>query len=124
MKTLLKSICTLFISSTLFCNKYRMRFRNWSTVSTYSFTDGWGTLKQYVFCTNSYKGTQVALVSYMKITSKTMVLQLLVGTAVSGVLDSMTMQPKSGFAFNQRPTSLTENQFMIYGSSPGSLGVH
>lgn len=125
MKTLLKSIALLFTTTTLFAQIPNSGFENWSAVSTYSVPDGWGTLN------NTYSVQTVTRANpgspgsyYMKITSKTLGANVIGGIAVSGVLDSMTMQPKSGFAFNQRPASLTgKNQFMIYGSSPGSLSV-
>lgn len=125
MKTLLKSIALLFTTTTLFAQIPNAGFENWSTVSTYSVPDGWGTLNNTYSVQTVTKGTPGSPgASYMKITSKTMGATVIGGIAVSGVLDSMTMQPKSGFAFNQRPASLTgKNQFMIYGSSPGSLGV-
>jgi len=125
MKTILKSIALLFTSSTLLAQIPNSGFENWSAVSTYSVPDGWGTLN------NTYSVQTVTRANpgspgsyYMKITSKTMGGNVIGGIAVSGVLDSMTMLPKSGFAFNQRPASLTgKNQYMIYGSSPGSLSV-
>ncbi|MBP8034143.1 MAG: T9SS type A sorting domain-containing protein [Bacteroidia bacterium] len=125
MKTLLKSIILLFASSTLLAQIPNAGFENWSAVTTYSVPDGWGTLN------NTYSVQTVTRANpgspgsyYMKITSKTLGGNVIGGIAVSGVLDSMTMLPKSGFAFNQRPASLTgKNQYMIYGSSPGSLSV-
>ena len=113
------------MSSALFAQIPNSGFENWTAVGTYSVPDGWGTLN------NTYSVQTVTRANpgspgsyYMKITSKTMGTNVIGGIAVSGVLDSMTMQPKSGFAFNQRPASLTgKNQFMIYGSSPGSLSV-
>jgi hypothetical protein len=60
----------------------------------------------------------------LKLTSKTAGTSVVNGIAVSGRLDSMTMQPISGFAFNQRPATFTGKwQHMIYGSSQGSVKV-
>jgi len=128
MKTILKSIALLFTSSTLLAQIPNSGFENWSAVSTYSVPDGWGTLNNTTALSGIFTVTKATPgspgVSYMKITSKTIGTAVVGGIAVSGVLDSMTMLPKSGFAFNQRPASLTgKNQYMIYGSSPGSLSV-
>ena len=125
MKTLLKSIILLFTTSTLFAQIPNAGFETWLSVGTYSVPDGWGTLNNTYTVQTVTKGTPGSPgASYMKITSKTMGSNVIGGIAVSGVLDSTTMLPKSGFAFNQRPASLTgKNQYMIYGSSPGSLSV-
>jgi hypothetical protein len=125
MKIILKSIALLFTSSTLFAQIPNSGFENWSAVGTYSVPDGWGTLN------NTYSVQTVTRANpgspgsyYMKITSKTIGAAVVGGIAVSGVLDSMTMQPKSGFAFNQRPANFTGKwQHMIYGSSQGSVLV-
>jgi len=125
MKTILKSIALLFTSSTLFAQIPNAGFENWSTVSTYSVPDGWGTLNNTYTVQTATKGTPGSPgASYLKLTSKTNGSSVVNGIAVSGVLDSMTMLPKSGFAFNQRPANLTGKwQHMIYGSSQGSIMV-
>ncbi|HSH64298.1 MAG TPA: T9SS type A sorting domain-containing protein, partial [Bacteroidia bacterium] len=62
--------------------------------------------------------------AYLKLTSKTVSTTVVNGIAVSGVLDSITMMPKTGFAFNTRPANFTGKwQHMIYGSSQGSIQV-
>ena len=44
--------------------------------------------------------------------------------ALSGKLDKTTFQPKSGFAYNQRPTALTGNwQYMAYGNDQGFIAI-
>jgi len=125
MKTIIKSILFLFFTSTLFAQIPNSGFENWTAVSTYSVPDGWGTLNNTYTVQTATKGTPGSPgTSYLKLTSKTYGSSVINGMAVSGVLDSVTMQPKSGFPFSQRPASLTgKNQFMIYGSSPGSLSV-
>ena len=46
------------------------------------------------------------------------------GVAVCGTMDPATFQPKSGFAFSQRPQNLTGSwQHMIMGSSQGFVDV-
>ena len=62
--------------------------------------------------------------SYLKLTSKTVSATVVNGVAVSGKLDTITMQAKSGFAFTQRPASFTGNwQYMNYGASSGRILV-
>lgn len=125
MKTIINSILFLFFTSTLFAQIPNSGFENWSTVSTYSVPDGWGTLNNTYTVQTATKGTPGSPgASYLKLTSKTYGSSVINGMAVSGVLDSVTMQPKSGFPFNQQPAKLTGKwQHMIYGSSQGSILV-
>lgn len=125
MKTILKSIALLFTTSTLFAQIPNAGFENWTAVNTYSVPNGWGTLNNTYTVQTATQGTPGSPgTSYLKLTSKTNGSSVVNGIAVSGVLDSMTMQPKSGFAFNQRPANLTGKwQHMIYGSSQGSVMV-
>ncbi len=128
MKTILKSIALLFTTSTLLAQIPNSGFENWTAVNTYSVPDGWGTLNNTTALSGIFTVTKATPgspgASYMKITSKTIGTAVVGGIAVSGVLDSMTMQPKSGFAFNQRPANFTGKwQHMIYGSSQGSVLV-
>lgn len=103
-------------------------FENWTTVGSYELPDGWGTMNN---ATASYsvftaaKGTPGNPgSSYIKLTSKTTGSTVTNGIAVSGRLDTVTLQPKSGFAFTQRPSALSGRwQHMIYGSSQGSIKV-
>ncbi len=127
-KTILSLAAVALTSAALFAQIPNAGFENWTAVGTYSVPDSWGTLNNTTTLAGIYTVTKATPgspgASYMKITSKTIATSVVGGIAVSGVLDSMTMQPKSGFAFNQRPVSLTgKNQYMIYGSSPGSLSV-
>ncbi|MFZ5552859.1 MAG: T9SS type A sorting domain-containing protein [Bacteroidota bacterium] len=103
-------------------------FENWTNMGTYENPDSWGTLNNATTMAGVYtvtKGTPGNPgSSYMKITSKTIGTGVVGGIAVSGQLDSITMQPKSGFPFTLRPISFTGKwQHMIYGSSQGSLTV-
>jgi hypothetical protein len=101
-------------------------FENWTSMGTYDNPDGWATLNNTTTLASVYtvtKGTPGNPGTYyMKITSKTVGPGVVGGIAVSGKLDSMTVQPKSGFAFTQRPASFTGKwQHMIYGNSQGSV---
>ena len=127
-----KSIFT-FITATVasvsaFAQMPNAGFENWTAVNTYSVPDGWGTLNNTTTLAGVYtvtKGTPGSPgTSYMKITSKTVGTAVVGGIAVSGMIDSMTMQPKCGFAYNMRPANFTGKwQHMIYGSSQGSIKV-
>ena len=103
-------------------------FENWTTVGSYSNPDNWGTMNNTTAIASVYTATKGTPGSpgtaYLKLTSKTVSTTVVNGIAVSGVLDSITIMPKSGFAFSQRPANFTGKwQHMIYGSSQGSLQV-
>ncbi len=103
-------------------------FENWTTIGSYSNPDGWGTMNNTTAIASVYtatKGTPGSPgASYLKLTSKTVGTGVVTGVAVSGVIDSLTMMPKSGFAYNMRPANFTGKwQHMIYGSSQGSIQV-
>lgn len=103
-------------------------FENWTTVKTYSNPDGWGTMNNTTTLAGVYTATKGTPgnpgSSYLKLTSKTVGSSVVNGIAVSGSLDSITMKPKSGFAFNSRPANLTGKwQHMISGNSQGSVQV-
>jgi hypothetical protein len=129
MKKIILSLSTIILTSTsLLAQIPNNGFESWSSVGTYSVPNGWGTLNNTTTLSGIYtatKGTPGSPgTSYLKLTSKTIATSVVNGMAVSGVLDSITMTPKSGFAFNQRPASLTGKwQHMIYGSSQGSIIV-
>jgi hypothetical protein len=60
----------------------------------------------------------------LKLTSQTVGPSVVNGIAVSGVIDPVTQQAVSGFAFSQQPASFNGKwQHMIYGSSQGSINV-
>lgn len=103
-------------------------FENFTNMGAYDVPDGWGTLNNTTAIAGVYtasKGTPGSPgTSYLKLTSKTVSSTVVNGIAVSGVLDSMTLMPKSGFAYNMRPANLTGKwQHMIYGSSQGSIQI-
>lgn len=103
-------------------------FENWTNIGSYEVPDQWGTLNNTTSTLGVYTVTKATPgnpgSSYMKITSKTAGPGVAPGIAVSGVLDSITMQPKSGFQFYQRPANFTGKwQHMIFGSSQGSISV-
>jgi hypothetical protein len=127
-KSIFTFIAATTISVTAFAQIPNPGFENWTAVGTYSVPNGWGTLNNTTTLAGVYTVTKATPgspgASYMKITSKTVATSVVGGIAVSGVLDSMTMMPKSGFAYNMRPANFTGKwQHMIYGSSQGSIQV-
>ncbi len=103
-------------------------FESWTNMGTYENPDNWGTLNDYTASSAVYtatKGTPGNPGSfYLKLTSKTVSKAVINGMAVSGVLDTNTMLPVSGFPYSLRPASFTGQwQHMIYGSSQGSISL-
>lgn len=104
-------------------------FESWTLMGTYSNPNDWGTLNNTTAAAGVYTATKGTPGSpgtaYLKLTSKTVAgLGVVNGIAVSGVLDSITRLPKSGFAYNQRPANLTGKwQHMIYGASQGKINA-
>lgn len=103
-------------------------FESWTNMGSYNNPSGWATMNNSTSSSSIYtatKGTPGNVGSaYLKLTSKTIGSSVVNGVAVSGEIDSLSMEPKSGFPFAQRPTSLTGKwQHMIYGSSQGSIEI-
>jgi hypothetical protein len=125
-KTILSIAAVAFTSASLLAQIPNNGFENWTAVGSYSVPNSWGTLNNTYGVQTATKGTPGSPgASYLAVTSKTITGgNVIGGIAVCGVLDSMTMQPKSGFAFNQQPVSFTGSwQHMIYGSSQGSIMI-
>lgn len=101
-------------------------FENWTSMGAYSNPTGWGTMNNKTASLSVYTATKATPgtqgTAYLKLTSKKAGSTVVNGIAVSGKLDSMSMQPLSGFAFNQKPTALT-GKWQYMGSSPGSIKV-
>ena len=103
-------------------------FENWTAVGTYSLPDSWGTMNNSTASFSVYTATKGTPGSpgtgYLKLTSKTTGSTVTGGIAVSGKLDTLTLQPKSGFAYNLRPANFAGKwQYMVYGNSIGSIRV-
>lgn len=127
-KTIFTIVSSVAMSATGFAQIPNNGFENWTTIGSYSNPDNWGTLNNTTAIASVYTATKGTPgnpgTSYLKLTSKTVVATVINGIAVSGVLDSITMMPKSGFAFNLRPANFIGKwQHMIYGTSQGSLQV-
>ena len=127
-KIIFSIICCALYSGAVMAQIPNFSFENWTTVGSYSNPDNWGTMNNTTAIASVYTATKGTPGSpgtaYLKLTSKTVSTTVVNGIAVSGVLDSITIMPKSGFAFSQRPANFTGKwQHMIYGSSQGSLQV-
>lgn len=121
-------LTAIFSSSILLSQIPNFSFENWTNAGTYENPDMWGTMNNTTKLAGVYTATKATPGNpgnfYLKLTSKTVSSTVVNGIAVSGKLDTLTMQPKSGFPFNQRPQSFKGNwQHMIYGSSQGSIQV-
>lgn len=119
-------LLALLVPAALIAQVPNYSFENWTSMGTYENPDNWGTMNNTTALASIYTVTKATPGNpgsyYMKITSKTVGPAVVGGIAVSGKLDSITMQPKSGFAFNQRPASFTGKwQHMIFGNSQGSV---
>ena len=128
-KTILSIVAVAFSTASLFAQIPNNGFENWTSMGSYSNPNGWDQLNNMTTGMAVYtctKGTPGSVgTAYLKLVSKTVTgMGVVPGIAVSGVLNSTTMQPKSGFSYNQRPTALTGAwQHMIYGSSQGFITV-
>lgn len=122
------ALLLVFASSLALAQIPNNGFESWSSMGAYENPDQWGTLNNATSLLGVYtatKGTPGSPgSSYLKLTSKTFGSSVANGVAVSGVLDSTTLLPISGFPFTQRPANFIGKwQHMIFGSSQGSVQV-
>ena len=104
-------------------------FENWTSMGSYNNPDSWSTLNDMTTPLSTYtcvKGTPgTSGAAYIKLTSRTVTgMGVMPGIAVCGMVDMVTMQPTSGFAFSDRPQSLNGKwQYMASGADQGFIGV-
>lgn len=127
-KIIITVIAALGMSVTAHAQIPNAGFETWTTVGSYEIPNGWGTLNHTTATYSVFTATKATPgspgASYMKLTSKTTGTFVSKGIAVSGKLDTVTMLPKSGVAYTQRPATFTGKwQHMIFGSSQGSVKV-
>ena len=125
-KAILSIISVVALSASAMAQIPNAGFESFTTVGSYEVPNGWGTMNNTTATFSVYtatKGTPGSPgASYLKLTSKTVSASVVNGIAVSGVLDSITMKPKSGFPCTLQPVSFTGKwQHMIYGTSQGSV---
>jgi len=128
MRILIHTLFYIFIASVGYSQIPNPGFEDWTVMGTYSNPTSWGTMNNNTASSAIFTATKGAPgnpgASYLKLTSKTIGGNVVNGIAVSGVLDSITKLPKSGFPFTQRPQSLTGKwQHMIYGTSQGAVSA-
>jgi hypothetical protein len=128
MNKLLNTILLTIIAGACFAQIPNSGFENWTSMGTYKNPDSWGTMNNSTALSSVFTATQGSPGSpgsyYLKLTSQTIASVVVNGIAASGVLDSITQLPKSGFPFSQRPQSFTGKwQHMLSGSSAGSVSV-
>ena len=128
MKKTFNTLLFLFIVNICFSQIPNNGFEDWTNMGSYSNPVSWGTMNNTTVPSSIYTATKATPgnpgTSYLKLTSKTVGPTVVNGVAVSGILDSLTLLPKSGFPFALRPQKFTGNwQHMIYGSSQGSVSV-
>ena len=129
MKKLVLLFAAIATSATTFAQIPNAGFENWDNTGGYNTPTGWDNPNATTNPLSIYtcvKGTPGYVgASYLQLTSKTVAgFGVVPGVAVSGILDIAAAQPKSGFAYNQRPASLKgEWQYMAYGSDAGHIVV-
>lgn len=104
-------------------------FENWTSMGSYNNPDNWGTLNDFTAPLGVYtcvKGTPGAVgTAYLKLSSKSVLgIGVVPAVAVSGEIDINNFTAASGFAFSDRPQSLTGKwQYMANGSDHGYIAV-
>lgn len=127
-KGLLVLIATCVASLTVSAQIPNNSFETWVSGGTYEVPFGWGTMNHTTAAYSAYTVTKASPGMpgsfYMKVTSKTINGAVVPGVAVSGLLDTITKKPISGFAFSSRPSAFTGKwQHMIYGLDQGEINV-
>jgi hypothetical protein len=130
MIKILYTILFVLIACSGFSQIPNSGFENWTNMGTYDNPNSWGTMNNTTVSSGIYtviKGTPGSPgIACIKLISQTdgNKRSVINGIAVSGILDSTTQMPKSGFPFSQRPQSLTGNwQHMTYGSGSGFISA-
>lgn len=128
--TSLLLIALITLSVTLKAQIPNGDFQNWSTVGNYDVPAGWGNLNPLTASKNVFtceKGVSSGSANlYIRLVSDSVEgIGVAPGIAVSGILDMITMKPKSGFPCTQRPSALTGKwQFMAQGDDPGFIAIY
>jgi len=114
-KTLLFSaVCILFLANTTAQNAIpNPGFENWTNFGNYDDPDGWATLNQetsLVFITTVTKATGADAHSgtyAIQLETTQILTETVPGTAITGIVNPLTLEIEGGFAYNLRPDSLT-----------------
>jgi hypothetical protein len=122
-------IPSMLYPSILFSQIPNQGFEDWIDKGNYNNPDQWLSLNDITeptgvyTCTKGSPGNPGA--SYIKLTSKNVTgMGLMPGIAVSGELNTSTMQALSGFAMTGRPESISGNcKYMAYEGDQGYICV-
>lgn len=129
-ETIITILITFLASVTAFAQIPNNGFENWTNLSTYDTPNDWGTINNMTSNAGVFtcmKGDPGAVGDwYLKLESKDVPGKgVMPGVAVSGIIDTLTFKPKSGFPFSQRPLKLTGSwQYMGSGSDPGFIAIY
>ncbi len=129
-KHFLSIVAATIVSVSAFAQIPNAGFETWTSVGSYANPTGWDNLNAMTTNMGTYtcmKGTPGSPgTSYLKLVSKNVsMMGVMPGVAVSGVISMATYQPSSGFAFAQRPQSLTGSwQHMVYGNDTGYVAIY
>ncbi len=105
-------------------------FETWNSVGSYANPANWDQLNAMTAPMSVYTATKGSPgnpgAAYLKLVSKNVsMMGIMPGIAVCGMLSTATYQPYSGFAYTQRPQSITGSwQYMAYGNDSGYVGVY
>ena len=104
-------------------------FTNWTAMTDYDLPADWDNLNtltasQQVFTCKKGKQTSTNN-TYLRLISDSVAgMGVAPGIAVCGTLDPVSLKPKSGFAYTDRPKALSGRwQFMAMGNDPGYIVV-
>ena len=130
MKKLLTTILMAFAISTTIAQIPNGGFETWTSGGSYVNPANWDQLNVMTAPMSVYTATKGTPgnpgASYLKLTSKNVsTMGVMPGVAVCGVLNHSTFQATSGFAYTQRPQSITGNwQYMAYNNDSGFVSVY
>lgn len=130
MKKFLFSIAFMACGSLAIAQIPNSGFETWTNTGGFNTPQGWDNPNSMTASASVYtcmKGTPGSPgTSYLKLISKTVTgMGVVPGIAVSGSMDMATMKPKSGFAYDARPTSLTGKwQYMATGADQGYIAIY
>ncbi len=127
-RALLIIFCSTLFSLSVNAQIPNNSFETWVSAGNYEVPASWGTMNHTTAAYGIYTVTKATPGMpgsyYMKVTSKTINGAVVPGIAVSGLLDTITKKPVSGFPFTSRPSAFTGKwQHMVYGLAQGQINV-
>ena len=128
MKKLSTLFCSVLLTGAAFAQIPNASFENWTAHTGYDTPDMWGNLNAVTGVASVYtceKGTPGAAgASYIKLTSKTVVLPVAPGLAVTGTINTTSYTVSGGFPFAARPAALAGKwQYMASGTDQGHIAI-